>query len=106
MDANQWSVACGGVGENLAMGHSSIAAVLNGWVDSEAQYYDPVTKRCSGGTCGHFTQVLWRMTAYVGCGIGRCSSGRPIYVCQYLRPGNCNGYDYQTTSSPCGPLGP
>jgi pathogenesis-related protein 1 len=93
-------------GENLAMGYSSIDAVLAGWVDSEAQYYNSATKTCSGGVCGHFTQVLWRMTSYVGCGIARCASNTPIYVCQYLRPGNCNGYDYQSTNSPCGPFGP
>jgi pathogenesis-related protein 1 len=94
------------LGENLAMGYSSIQAVLNAWVDSEAQYYNSATKQCSGGVCGHFTQVLWRTTSYVGCGIARCASNTPIYVCQYLRPGNCNGYDYQTTNSPCGPFGP
>jgi pathogenesis-related protein 1 len=88
------------------MGYVSIQAVLNAWVDTEAQFYDSSAKACSGGVCGHFTQVLWRMTSYVGCGIASCSSGTPIYVCQYLRPGNCNGYDYQSTSSPCGPLGP
>jgi hypothetical protein len=58
------------IGENLAMGYSSIAAVLNGWVNSKAQYYNPVSKSCSSSTCGHFTQVLWHMTAYMGCGIG------------------------------------
>jgi pathogenesis-related protein 1 len=88
------------------VGLANISDVLGQWVDDEAQFYDPMNKTCVGGVCGHFTQVLWRTTSYVGCGIARCPSEQPIYVCQYRRPGNCNGYDYRSTSSPCGPFGP
>lgn len=96
----------GPYGENLAMGYSNIGGVMTAWVDQEAPYYNPGSHTCQGGLCGHFTQVLWRMSAYLGCAIARCTTGTPIFVCQYVRPGNCNGYNYQNTNSPCGPFEP
>jgi len=90
-----------GVGENVAMGYGSIDAVLQGWANDEAANYDPSTKQCKPGTmCGHFTQVMWKSTTLVGCGIAYCSN-TPYYCCQYIRPGNCNNWDYTQSDSPC-----
>ena len=52
---------------------------------------------------GHFTQVVWRATHYVGCGVasGRCGH---VQVCRYIKPGNCNGRDnFMKEETPCSP---
>ncbi len=41
---------------------------------------------------GHFTQVVWRGTAEVGCGTMTCG-GMDVWVCNYDPPGNMEG-DY------------
>ena len=73
----------GSSGENLAWnsGRSSHSAenILTRWVENE--------ERERGG---HFTQVLWRATKYVGCGTASSSHGS-YQVCRYVTPGNCNG---------------
>lgn len=43
----------------------------------------------------HFSQVIWRGTSYVGCGIASKQLGGNqgacfIQMCRYLAPGNCN----------------
>lgn len=52
---------------------------------------------------GHFTQVVWRATHYVGCGVASGSCGH-IQVCRYIKPGNCNGKDnFMRDETPCSP---
>lgn len=78
-------------GENLAAG-------TQGALDPEstvAMWYDEIQhyKFGSGGfsmQTGHFTQVVWRSTKYVGCGHATCK-GNDIYVCNYDPPGNWEG---------------
>jgi len=88
-----------GVGENIASGYNTIEQVLRGWADSEARYYQ--NGRCVGGECGHYTQVMWKATQLVGCGASFCSSTRLVYVCQYVRPGNCHNYNWHQANSDC-----
>jgi len=90
-----------GVGENIAYGYTSVSAVLVAWADAEAQYYNAATQQCSGGICAHYTQVLWAATNLVGCGSATSSSGWLYYCCNYIRPGNCNNYNWQQTNSVC-----
>src|SRR6185503_20612447 len=45
-----------GLGENIAAGASSPAAVVGLWTAEKAQF-NPATNTCSGSTCGHYTQV-------------------------------------------------
>mmetsp|Transcript_52790 Transcript_52790/g.63621 ORF Transcript_52790/g.63621 Transcript_52790/m.63621 type:complete len:467 (-) Transcript_52790:115-1515(-) len=45
---------------------------------------------------GHFTQVLWRSTKYIGCAEGinlGCNKCTHYHVCRYLEPGNCDVSD-------------
>jgi len=110
--ANSLANACGGIshssspyGENVASqsGFSSVDSVVSSqWVFSEANCYSAGSCSC---TCGHFTQVLWKTTEYIGCGTASCGN-KYYFVCQYVRPGNCNGYDYTKDNSPCGPFTP
>jgi pathogenesis-related protein 1 len=50
---------------------------------------------CSAsGGCGHYTQIVWRATRQVGCGVAECTSGttrRSYWVCNYDPAGNFIG---------------
>lgn len=75
-------------GENLFEingAHASPTRVVNAWA-AEARNYDYRSNRCSG-TCGHYTQIVWRDTKEVGCGVAR-GVRREVWVCEYNPPGN------------------
>lgn len=65
----------------------------------EAAYYDYPSNSCAAGQqCGHYTQMVWRSSTDLGCGIRKCSSGSPwgagqwtVVVCNYSPPGNYIG---------------
>jgi hypothetical protein len=73
--------------------------VVDAWV-SEQSDYDYAADSCRG-TCGHYTQVVWRETTGVGCAAQTCTSGSPLgsggwqlWVCDYTPPGNSGGRPY------------
>jgi pathogenesis-related protein 1 len=46
------------------------------------------------GGCGHYTQMVWRATERLGCGVADCQSGtwrKSYWVCNYDPPGNYRG---------------
>jgi uncharacterized protein YkwD len=62
--------------------------VVNAWASESASYrYD--TNSCAG-VCGHYTQIVWRDTKAVGCGVAR-DTQREIWVCNYAPFGNIIG---------------
>ena len=75
-------------GENLAAGTSGTLdgrAVVGMWYDEVKLYQFP-----NGGfsmQTGHFTQVVWRGTTQIGCGVTTCN-GMDIWVCEYDPYGN------------------
>jgi len=78
-------------GENLFEvrgGSASPAEVVGRW-SAQARNYDHKSNRCRG-VCGHYTQVVWRATRRVGCGVAR-EPGREVWVCNYDPPGNVAG---------------
>jgi len=83
----------GYVGENIygSSGTPSAAQAVQLWVDEVADYdYD--NNSCSG-VCGHYTQVVWRDSERLGCGVSSCPGlqfGGSI-VCNYSPGGNVNG---------------
>ncbi len=83
----------GRYGENLATAsgqHLTPDRVVGMW-GNEAQYYDYRSNSCmSGEMCGHFTQLVWRGTKEVGCGMSR-NDQREVWVCNYNPPGNIVG---------------
>lgn len=92
-----------GLGENLyasAPWSAAQTSAANGWA-SEAAYYNYAANTCAAGQqCGHYTQMVWRNTSQLGCGITNCSSGSPFgasnpnwtfVVCNYSPPGNYVG---------------
>lgn len=96
------------LGENIAAtapaGTRTAAYVVGLWA-SEAPYYDYATNTCNtanppntAGTCGHYTQLVWRSTTVVGCALRTCTTGSPfgsgawdLWVCDYAPPGNFVG---------------
>jgi uncharacterized protein YkwD len=63
--------------------------VVDAWA-AEAEFYDARTNRCKG-VCGHYTQVVWRASKRVGCGMATCGDDIEVWVCNYDPRGNWNG---------------
>ena len=79
----------GPYGENLALGYDGPGAV-DAWYN-EISDYDFSNPGFSSNT-GHFTQVVWKSTTQVGCGIKTCGGAWGDYViCSYNPAGNYGG---------------
>lgn len=63
--------------------------VVDAWA-SEVVYYDSILGKCKDGVCGHYTQLVWKKTTEVGCGMSKCGN-QEIWVCNYNPPGNYIG---------------
>jgi hypothetical protein len=78
------------------------AQVVQGWASEQANYVYPANT-CGGVAytsatfscatcpeCGHYTQIVWRTTIKVGCGVATACSGSfpQVWVCDYLPAGN------------------
>jgi pathogenesis-related protein 1 len=78
-------------GENLYLisgGDASADEVVGSWA-SEEKDYDYKSNSCRS-RCGHYTQIVWRDSKEVGCGVGQ--SGKiQVWVCEYNPPGNVIG---------------
>ena len=79
------------LGENLfsITGDVSSPRKVVGMWAAEAKGYNHRANRCAG-ECGHYTQIVWRETVRVGCGVAR-GGGREVWVCNYDPPGNWDG---------------
>ncbi len=105
--AQTWANGCsfehggaGSYGQNLfaSTGSTAPADVVTSWV-GESAHYDYATNTCaSGDSCGHYTQVVWRDSTQLGCGVANCTTGSPfgsgswqLWVCDYDPPGNYVG---------------
>lgn len=80
-----------GLGENLAAAvgkKMEPSLVLKYWAD-EVSLYHYATNTCRG-VCGHYTQIVWRNTKRVGCGVASCGKSE-VWVCNYDPPGNYKG---------------
>jgi len=81
------------LGENLWMGSAggwSVTEQVQDWINEKADY-DYATNSCAAGTqCGHYTQVVWKNTQFVGCGKAT-ANGQEILVCNYHKGGNFSG---------------
>ena len=83
-----------GYGENMAWGQT-INQMVGMWCDEEPKYTENpnscLNSYGSDKTCLHFSQVVWRKTTEVGCGIGSDSRYGKVLVCNYNPPGNYSG---------------
>jgi pathogenesis-related protein 1 len=102
-----------GYGENLAafFGQGQVANVsteqqaVDGWASEVACWtYGTIegTEKCDmtcttnlySDGCGHYTQIVWRQSLELGCGVATCKSGQDtvdIWICNYSPPGNVRG---------------
>ena len=86
-----------GVGENLAMwrsGKASLTKLVDLW-GAEKQYFvhadfPSVTATGDWEKVGHYTQLVWKDTTDVGCGLAT-GGGNDFLVCQYSPRGNIFG---------------
>jgi pathogenesis-related protein 1 len=81
----------GQFGENLfeiSGGHATPASVVGAWMSEETNY-SRETNSCKA-RCGHYTQVVWHNTKFVGCGVAG-DAKREVWVCDYDPPGNIVG---------------
>ncbi|KAJ5670785.1 uncharacterized protein N7477_006148 [Penicillium maclennaniae] len=75
--AQKWAKACvwrhshGPYGENLAFGYGNATAAIDAWGD-EGKLYDFHKPTGFTEKTGHFTQLVWKSTAEVGCAAVNC----------------------------------
>lgn len=78
---------------SLSVQEITAGDVVESWA-SEKQWYDYEANACrapEGGSCGHYTQIVWADTLAVGCGMSVCENKGQIWVCNYHPAGNVAG---------------
>ncbi|KAK3227710.1 hypothetical protein Dsin_007572 [Dipteronia sinensis] len=96
-------------GENLFWGgqdHWTPTEVVESWA-KEQDYYNVLSNGCDAGQmCGHYTQIVWRSTAKIGCARQKCAGGGVLVICNYDPPGNYineNPFGLSTAGAGAGP---
>lgn len=86
-----------GQGENLWAGTAgafSFEQMAAGWIDEDRFYiharFPFVSSTGQWQDVGHYTQIVWRDTTALGCGIAT-GTGRDYLVCRYAPAGNISG---------------
>jgi len=113
VDLPGWSTGKG-CGENLygsgvdpvwtdsKYGYGIMEGIEDGWCKEEAETW---TYGTNIGSAGHYTQVVWANTEYVGCGFYNCPSSNGwmnnMFTCNYYPPGNYGGQYAYTAGSTC-----
>lgn len=94
-----------GYGENLARGYPDITSAVDAWGNERALYTFGSSDGGEDATgfteeTGHFTQLVWKGTQSVGCGVYACNGqnniGGYMLVCEYWPPGNIQGMGSDT----------
>jgi len=110
--AQAWANNCqfqhsgGQYGENIWAGSTGFFTVTNmvdSWASEKASFTYPTTCNAPPGkSCGHYTQIIWKDTRRIGCGLANaCPSGFDLLVCQYDPPGNFVGAAPYPAAKPC-----
>lgn len=70
-------------------------AMVSFWIQEKGHFVPGTFPRNSAtgnvGDVSHYTQIVWRRTNAVGCGMSR-GTDEEILVCRYSEPGNIRGY--------------
>jgi pathogenesis-related protein 1 len=64
------------------------AQVVDTWGAESADYSAARGTCAENRQCGHYTQIVWRTTTEVGCGMSVCPSLGQVWVCNYRPKGN------------------
>jgi hypothetical protein len=85
-------------GENLwrgSKGAYSPEDMVDLWIDERAAFKNGVFPDVSTSgqweDVGHYTQVIWRQTAQVGCALTTAGGEDEVLVCRYMEGGNFEG---------------
>ncbi len=83
-------------GENIFVAASSTVTAtdsVNRWLLEKTSWDNSTAICASGKVCTHYTQVVWKRTVKVGCGINRNATGKwkVMLVCNYDPAGNVGG---------------
>ena len=97
--AQRWADNCwiahdshrGHIGENLAWGGArSASSAVDAWYKEVEDYNYSKPGFVTG--IGHFTQMIWRNSKQLGCGVAKCYLGTVrLWVCRYAPTGNWAG---------------
>lgn len=82
-----------GYGENLYRGSADYYEVQDAalaWVREKRLYRGGPLRRHNWAPSGHYTQMIWRDTRQLGCGVSECGD-MMIVVCHYDPKGNYLG---------------
>lgn len=90
----RWQHSRGRYGENLWMGTAgafSQTQMVQSWGDEKQHFvYGTMPDVTTGGVVGHYTQMVWRNSTQVGCGLAG-NADVEYLVCQYDPRGNYRG---------------
>ncbi|HEY6815134.1 MAG TPA: CAP domain-containing protein [Croceibacterium sp.] len=85
-------------GENLWRGSKNAYTpedMVQLWIDEKAAFQNGVFPDVSTSgqweDVGHYTQVVWRATAQVGCAVTVAGGEDEVMVCRYMEGGNFEG---------------
>ena len=85
----------GQYGENIFWSSTPRSAdyVVDDWCEEEKYFNHKNTTYIKGKSSksGHYSQVIWAKSLYVGAGMAYCKDGSQMWVCVYDPPGNFIG---------------
>lgn len=86
-----------GQGENLWAGTAvrfTYQQMSGAWIDEKTNFlagrFPDVSRSGNWQDVGHYTQIIWRSSTKIGCGIAT-GGGRDVLVCRYSPAGNVVG---------------
>lgn len=91
------------VGENLFRwtGSRTPKSAVDLWYNENSDYdYVAGAPKTPGAVTGHFTQIVWKGTSELGCGLANCPSIGNFLVCNYGPAGNVRGRYTSNVSAP------
>jgi uncharacterized protein YkwD len=107
--AQKWADNCwighdskrGHIGENIAWGGERTAAsAVEAWYREVKDYNYAKPGLVTG--IGHFTQMVWKDSKQIGCGVAKCYLGTVrLWVCRYAPTGNWRGQFPQNVLRQC-----
>lgn len=88
-----------GYGENIFVSSSPrepVGSVVRLWLGEKVNWTNNTGVCAPGKICNHYTQVMWKKTTLIGCGVNRSAPGnwKTLVVCNYSPAGNTGGPAY------------
>ncbi len=64
---------------------------VDSWGNEIKDYTYDSNTCATGKVCGHYTQVVWKTSTEIGCGMAVCGDFSQVWVCNYNPLGNYRG---------------